>query len=534
MAFPEANWPDWSKSTIEPFMQAVIHFPEGDITATDDDISSISLSLAAFDSSATLFGKPTPSTGFLEIIDYEQRFNPTKNAQLQAGIQIDLFLGLRGVVSEEQLGPNLVGTVEEPMQVEYDRNITWAYPFRTSQQLKKSTQYVLMFDYTLDDGSSSSELALGEIQELFVRPSNWHDWDHYAVVYPQHMQISNLQICEVMTTLMYEYGTFYAQEWSYDSVGFTATVDLVDSINDILTLDNRSDGALPTTTSKNLLSFFVDYLELSTPDVTTTFTTGSVPYTFYEASQADTINKLVEAVGGMLFALPDGTIVVTNSAGAYETNITLTDDDIEVYSIEQTSAITMDSAQVNAMLPTVVESSEIVKYTEAAVNTTDNTFPLTAARVISVDYLNFNATKDDVNNYFFMFPFSWDPVNLYFNGTSAVLESAEIVVLGKVVTNTPIPVYNSLGTLPYIIKGNDYIMSKSQAQELVDKLDAFIDMRYRVISVILRGAPQFWLGGKLHINSTMYGIDADYMIIGVHFMYNGAIATALTLQRVVE
>ena len=534
MAFPKANWNDWSQSTIEPFMQAVIHFPTGDVTLTDDEISNVSLSLSAFDSSATLFGKPTPSTGSLEIIDYDQRFNPTNNAQLQAGIQIDLFLGLKGVYSEEQLGPNLVGTVEEPLQVVYDRNITWAYPFRTKQQLAKSTQYALLFDYVLADGSAASEFRIGDVSELFVRPSNWHDWDHYAVVYPQEMQISNLRISTVNSTLMYEYGTFYAQEWSYDSVGFTASVDLVDNINDILTLDNRADGTTPSTSSTNLLNFLVAYLRLSTPDVEATFTSGSVPYTFYEASQADTINKLIEAVGGMMFAMPDGTIVVTNSAGAYDTDITLTDDDIETYSIEQTSAITMDSAQVNAMLPTVVESSEIVNYTEVAINSTDNTFPLNAARVISVDYLNFNVAAANTNSYFYMFPYTWDPVNLYFNGTGMRLESAELTVLGRVISATPVPVYNSLGTLPYIIADNDYIMSKSQAQSLVDKLDAFIDMRYRVISITLRGAPQFWLGGKLHVTSTMYGINADYMIIDVQYTYNGAIATTLKLQRIVE
>lgn len=534
MAFPKANWSDWASSTIEPFMKAVIHLPTGDIELTDDDISNVSLSLAAFDSSATLFGKPIPSTGSLDIIDYDQRFNPTKNSVLQAGIQIDLFLGLNGIFSEEQLGPNLVGTIEEPVQVEYDRNVTWAYPFRTKQQLAKSTQYVLMFDYTLEDGSTASEYKIGEVQELFIRPSNWHDWDHYAIVYSQKMEIRNLQICTVNSTLMYEYGTFYAQEWSYDSVGFTASVDLVDSLNDILTLDNRIDGVLPSTTATNLLNFFVDYLKLSTPDIVATFTSGSVPYTFYEATQADTINKLVEAVGGMLFALPDGTIAVTNPAGAYNTDVTLTDDDIETYSIEQTSAVTMDSAQVNAMLPTIVESSEIVKYTEAAVNTTDNTFPLNAARIISVDYVNFNLAEEDANEYFFMFPYTWDPVNLYFTGTKAVHKSAEITVLGKVVSNTPVPVYNSIGALPYTIADNDYIMSKAQAQVLADKLDAFLDMRYRVIKVTLRGAPLFWLGGKLRITSALYGIDADYMIIDVQFTYNGAIATTMTLQRVVE
>lgn len=525
MAIPEVDWQYWSRPSIQPRMRATVHFPSGNQVYTDDDISSIDLSLYAFDSTCSLFGKPLPSTGSLAILDYDQTLNPTNNAQLVAGIQIDLELGLIGYYGAEQLGPNRVAVVKNHEQVLYHGDTVWAFPFDTDTPLEEEIQFRLSFNYVMPDGSEGFVDQIGTVSELFYRPSFWVDSVHYAVVYSTDMEITNLAV-QTVADLWYPFGTFYSQEWSYDSSGFTATVDLIDATNDILQLDNRSSGAVPFTNA-NLLNTTIDYLELSTPVVNTSIESSTIiPFFFYEDSQAATVNSLIEALGGMLFPMPDGTYMLCDYRGAYETGVTFTDNDLESYSMEETSAITMDSAIVVAALPSNIESSEIVSFSDLDV-TPGDFIPLNTGRIMSVDYISYTSDTSLHAKY------DWDVVNLEYLGPSIDTMST-LTVYGHMIETTPMNVSNVQGALPYTVKDNNYIQTIAQASVLVDALDAFIDLKYRILKVVLRGCPGLWLGGIVTVNSNMYNIHADYVIIDVDFTYNGAISTVLTLQRYVE
>lgn len=525
MAIPDVDWQNWSQPSIQPRMRATVHFPSGNQVYTDDDIYSVDLNLHAFDSTCSLFGKPSPGTGSLAILDYNQNLNPTYNNQLVAGIQIDLELGLIGYYDPAQLGPNKVVAIKDHEQVLYKNDTVWAFPFDTDVPLEENVQYLLTFNYAMSDGSVGTVEQIGTVAELFFRPSYWVDSAHYAVTYPVDMDITDLAV-RTITDLWYPFGIFYSQEWSYDSSGFTATVDMVDATNDILQLDNRASGDAPFTNA-NLLNTTIDYLELSTPVVNTSIESSTViPFFFYEDSQAATVNALVEALGGMLFPMPDGTYMLCDYRGAYETGVTFTDNDLESYSMEETSAITMDSAIVVAALPNNVESSEIVSFSNLDVAPGDF-IPLNTGRVMSVDYINY-ATDTSLH-----IKYNWDVVNLEYIGPSIdTLES--LVVYGHMIDTTAMEVSNVQGALPYTIKDNNYIQTTAQAQYLVDALDAFIDLKYRILRVVLRGCPGLWLGGIVTVNSAMYNIQAKYVIIDVDFSYNGAISTLLTLQRYVE
>lgn len=525
MAIPEINWESWSAPSIQPVMRAIVHFPSGDEIFTADDIYSVDLSLLAFDSTCSLFGKPSPGTGSIAILDYEQHLNPTYNSQLVAGLQIDLELGLRGYYNDEQLGPNRVTTVEPHQQVLYNGDTVWAFPFWTDEPLEESTQVRLSFDYEMPDGSAGTNEQIGTVSELFVRPSGWVEYNHYAVVYNTDMTVTNLAV-QTATDSWAPYGTYYSQEWSYDSSGYTATVDLVDGTNDILQLDNRASGVVPFANA-NLLNTTVDFLELSTPEVNTSITSAiTIPYFFYEDSQAATVNTLVEALGGMLFPMPDGTYMLCDYTGAYNTGITLTDNDVESYSMEETSAVTMDSAVVVVAMPNNIESSDIANFSNLDIATGDY-IPLNTGRVMSVDYVSYQ-TDSTLN-----FKYDWDVVYLQYLGPS--IDTLEkFTIYGHMIEPSSINVANVQGTLPYTIKDNNYIQTLDQAATLVTALDEFIDLKYRILIVTLRGCPGLWLGGVVTVNSAMYNIQADYVIIGVDFTYNGAVSTTLTMQRKVE
>ena len=525
MAIPKVDWQYWSQPSIQPRMRATVHFPSGNQVYTDDDISSVDLSLYAFDSTCSLFGKPLPSTGSLAILDYDQTLNPTNNAQLVAGIQIDLELGLIGYYGAEQLGPNRVAVVKNHEQVLYHGDTVWAFPFDTDTPLEEDVQFRLSFNYVMPDGSEGFVDQIGTVSELFYRPSFWVDSTHYAVVYSTDMEITNLAV-QTVADLWYTFGTFYSQEWSYDSSGFTATVDIVDGTNDILQLDNRASGVSPFANA-NLLNTTVDYLELSTAEVNTSIVNSTViPYFFYENSQAATVNALVEALGGMLFPMPDGTYMLCDYTGAYDTGITLTDNDVESYSMEETSTVTMDSAVVVAALPNNIESSEIANFSNLDIAAGDY-IPLNTGRVMSVDYVSYQ-TDSTLN-----FKYDWDVVYLQYLGPS--IDTLEkLTIYGHMVEPSSINVANVQGTLPYTIKDNNYIQTLDQAATLVTALDNFIDLKYRILTVTLRGCPGLWLGGVVTVDSDMYNIQADYVIIGIDFTYNGAVSTTLIMQRKVE
>lgn len=524
MAIPTIDWEYWSQPTIEPAMRAVVHFPSGTKTYDDDRLYSVDFSGTAFDSTSTLFGKPSPTTGSISFIDYEQELNPTLNSELTEGIQIDLQLGLKGHYGEGQLGPNLVREVEPNEYVRYNGDNVWAIPFWTTEILDENATYRLYFDYETASGDAGSMERTGTVSELFQRPASWPDYNHFAVLYPEELNVSNFAV-QTVASLWQPYGTFYAQEWTYDSSGYTASVDIVDGMNELLLLDNRPDAGIPSENA-DLSQFLKDLISLNVPNISSNVEKLQVPYTFYENSQASTVNKIVEALGAMLFFMPDGSIALSQHTGLYNTNITFTDDDLDSYSMQQTSAITMDSAVVYAMLPENVESSEIANFSNIVLDSEDQV-PFSRGRVMSVDYIASICTDRSTPTYF------WDATKLIFDpfGDTSVTYDA-FKVYGHAIDSAALPVANVTGTLPYEVKDNYYIQTREQAQHLVDILDMFIDKKYRILKVSLRGCYGLWFGARVNVQSATYSIDATYVVIGVDFSYSGAVSTTLTMQRI--
>lgn len=522
MAIPSIAWDLWSAPSIQPYMRALVYFPSGTKVYEPEDLLSVDFTLSAFDSTCTMFGKPTPDTGSITFMDYEQNLNPTYNDELVAGLRIDLQMTLEGYSKGGTLGPNLVTSQEANVQVTYKGDTVWAVPFWVATPLEQGEQYEMTFDYVLPDGSSGTSTQTGTVEELFYTPVLWPDNRHLAIVYPQNLTVTNLAI-RIIDNDWEPYGTFYSTEWSYDSEGSSATVQFVEALSDVLTVDNRADAVLPTS-NYSLTSWLSQLLVMSLGgvdfDITNDYT---LKYAFYEDTQSGTITKEVEALGGMLTSMPDGTYAIYDTSGYYETGITLTDNDVENYSFEQTTSVSMDSVVVTAMLPSVTFSAELAKYTDYSISP-DDFAPLNVGRIMSVDYLQ--ARTEPITYP----PYDWDVTHIQYLGSN-VATFDELTVKGQVVSASPVQVYNVLGSLPYTIKDNYYIQSTEQAQSLANKLDSFLDMRYRVITVTLRGGFGLWLGARISVNSTRYNINADYIVIGMSFSYTGGIATTLTLQR---
>lgn len=519
MAHPTIDWDIWSAPTIYPSMKAVIHFPSGDIEYSDDDIASVSFELSAFDTNAILFGAPTPGTGTLDLVDYDQALNPANNKELQAGINIDLYLGTHSTDGHEFLGENLIASVKDPQWVTWQGSRFYAVPATTTIILPTNTEYLLTFDYVLSNGSTGS---------VAKSVSNYITEDYtinIALLNTSIVQVSNLQLRERL--IHWEpYGCWIAQEWTYDSEGHTASVDIADRMSDLLLLDNRRDGPAPAK-SVDLLDTTEEYLSLyMTPEVT--FDSDiALNHFFYEETPAKTVNNLVTALSAMLFFLPDGSLVLSQANGVYDTDITLSDEDIFSYNIKQTSAVTWDSVSVVAYNTSLAQGSSLASFSNITF-AQPTELPLSASKVFSVDYISTDTSFDN------FVPYKWYIDSIVY-GTYDLVQNrmlSSLEVLGSTVTGTALTFTNTNGTSPYTISDNMYIQSADQATAMSNALDAFLDLEDRVVDVTLRGGYGLWLGAILTLNSAEYAINSRYIITNLSFSYDGSISTTLTLQRI--
>lgn len=514
MAYPVANWEEWSQPSIEPFMQFVIHFPTGNVTIYDGNISNVSVDGRMFESSSILFGPPEPTEASVDIVDYDQEYNPVLNSALVAGIQVDLFLGLR-LYDEENLGPAKIIQYDPDQQVLYDGQEVWATVFHTESMLVPGHRYLLVYDYTLD-----GEEVIRERVEI---PYDWFDRTIYAITHEEEITVIDAQLYEILSEYA-PYGVFYAREWSYDTTSHIATIDLVDNMNDALMFDNRVDGPKPNTDvdlrtfTTSLLNLYSTVEPLIAEDVYTT----TLLLSFYEDTQASTVANLVQACQAAYFFLPDGSAVLCPFTGAYDTEIIITDEDVITYNIQQTSAVSFDSVVVD-QANVYLEQIKVIDYTDLDLSA-HPIIPFTASRLFNLEYVLGTKTNGTASWVYY----TWSIAGLDYGSS----EWPALEAWGTCVQSNAIPVsIGASGTLPYEIKNNCYIQTDAHARAICSNIEQFLALRYNTVEFTLRGCPSLWQGARIHLQSNLYNIDADYVVIENHFNYNGAVSTTIVAQR---
>lgn len=513
MAFPTASWANWSQPSIEPFMELIIHFPSGDITIYDGSISNVSIDGQMFDSSSVLFGPPEPTEASVDLVDYAQQYNPVLNTELVAGIEVEFFLGLRDTGGS--LGPGRIIQWDQDIQVNYNGQDVWATVFHTEHLLEPGHRFLLVYQYTM----GSSEI----IEERVEIPDDWFDRTIYAITHEEEITVIDAQLYEILDSTE-SYGVFYTREWSYDTASHIATIDLVDNMNEALMLDNRASSSLPSTNvdlrtfTTTLLNLYSEVDAIVAADVYTT----SLLLSFYEDTQSKTISNLVQACQAAYFFLPDGSACFCPFTGAYDTDVVVTDEDVVTYNIQQTSAVVFDSVIVN-QANVYLEQAKILEYADLDLSS-HPVLPFTASRVFNLDYVLGTKTSGTASWYYY----TWTIAGLdYGSGEWPGLEA-----WGTCVHANKIPIsVGASGTLPYEIKDNYYIQTVSHAQAICNNIEQFLDLKYNTVEFTLRGCPSLWPGARIHLQSNLYNIDDDYVVIENHFNYNGAVSTTIVAQR---
>lgn len=511
------HWDEWSQPSIEPFMLIDLEFEAGTETIIDDKVASVSFSVSAFDNTSILFGIPVPAEGTIEIIDYDQVYNPVLNDKLVVNVPITLYLCLYPQLDASSLyGPNIVSSFEQPIEVEYLGNTTWATVISIDDTyLLPNNHYRLTYEYTL---ASTNE----ELVESFIVPGSWFERHIYAITLPEEYTVQSISINE-LEALQQPYGKFYAQEWSYDTISHTATIDVQDAMQDMLTLDNRVDGLAPAT-SQDLLTFaetlFALYSSLST-DVTYEASTDTLLYSFYLDTMSETVRELTEACMSWLYFGPDGSLIHCGYNGAYTSDIIITDDDVESYDIKQSSAATYDSALVK-YTPPYLEVRELISLEEIDL-TSGQFLSFSSPKVFDVLYTYGSFSSTSAYWYYYSYNI------LGIQGTSTQ-HYRFFKTIGRVVSGETLIPSTYTGQVPYEIN-NGYIQSETYASLIQSTIEQFLAITYSIVKLTLRGCSALWPGVIVHIISDLYSIDADYVIIDVQFNYTGGVRTTLTLQH---
>lgn len=521
MAIPEIDWDEWSQPAIEPFMEAVIHFPTEDVLLSDDEISSINFNIAMFDSSHVLFGPPKPATASLDIIDYSQRYNPMKDSTLVDNLQVDLYLGLRPLNREPSLGPNIVSSYDQPILVKYlDENI-WACIFHIDDTyLIPGATYRITYTFTVRGENL-------ETKEWFDVSADWFERHIYAVTHREPHVTHNLVI-QLLRPLKQLYGVFFTQEWSHDTSNHITTVDMITETSDLLATDNRASGPVPTM-NVDLQAFIVYLLRLYDSRLENHLQesdTVILPYSFYEDSMAKTLNSGIEALMASYIYAHDG-IPHLFQEFWYNTDVELTDDDVEYWEFAQSSIAVYDSINVYAMVPTLKQEAPLI-YLENPEIISGETVYYNAERVYALQTIrtsNDGTSTHDID-------YTFDCLSMTWEFSASTIPYSTVEVLGSVVDLSE-QAYNSvIGKAPYEIKKNSYIPNLTYAESIYTYLNRYIFKDYFIIKASLRGCYGFWIGAKINVLSELYEISGSYIITEIDFTYTGAVHTALTLQRI--
>ena len=524
MAIPNIDWDEWSQPAIEPFMEAIIHFPTGDVLISDDEISSINFSISMFENSRVLFGPPQPATASMDIVDYDQIYNPLKNSQATDNIQVDLYLGLWPLDKEAILGENIVTSFDQPIFVSYLNEDVWAcVVYIDDTFLEPGGRYRLTYTYHFNDSSDYC-------QNFFDVPALWFERHIYAITEHDQFTVDSVVIQQVFP-LKQLYGVFFTQEWSYDTATHITSVDMIDEVSGLLTTDNRLDGPTP---SKNvdLHTFIATLLRLYDTrlvDDLLASETVTLPYSFYENSMAATLNNGIEALCASYIYAHDG-IPHLFKLYWYDTEATITDEDVESWEISQSSVAVYDSLNVYAMLPTLQKNSTLLSISQQTISQGD-VFEYSTARVYNTTLVRFSSGEyTDPGTPYVFSRYTANILNFSWNSYQQTCDSLE--VLGNVVGLAPQLYSNIAGKSPYEIKDNGYIPTLARARYIYTYLSQYIFEKYFIIEATFRGCYGFWIGAKLHVTSEMYDIDGEYIITAISFDYTGSVHTTLTLQRI--
>lgn len=309
-------------------------------------------------------------------------------------------------------------------------------------------------------------------------------------------------------------GTFYVQDWSYSSASGTASIDVVDKIQDKL----KDSEPTPNILLDVGLKGACESLGIIAEDLVT-FKSFST-----DKSWSETVDLICEATRCFCTTDRQDNIVMRRPVLSAPYNI---DDDTLLISIKNKSNLPTSSGeivieygvpQIERNVPALqLNNVEIIEGTNEL-----GTFQTSVKHVLhySVGHIS------NVPSAKIFYSGTANNINLTVESLSEGL--ADITIRADVINYVMKQLGNTADNSSAIYS-NYLVQDEISARYLRDMYRAFVNLEAPVLEIVTRGDPTLLVGDTVKLSSTKYNTDFEGIVIRHEYKYTGSLTCTTTL-----
>lgn len=308
-------------------------------------------------------------------------------------------------------------------------------------------------------------------------------------------------------------GTFYVQDWSYNSASGTASVDVADKIQDKL----KDSEPIPNILLDVGLKDACESLGIIAEDLVT-FKSFST-----DKSWSETVDLICEATRCFCTTDRQDNIVMRRPALSAPYII---DDDTLLISIKNKSNLPTPSGDIviEYGVPQIERNVPVLQLNNAEINEGTNelgTFQTSVKHVLHyLVGIIFNVPSAKIS-----YSGTANNVNLTVESLSEGL--ADITIRADVINYVMKQLGNTANNSA--IYSNYLVQDEISARYLRDMYNAFVNLEAPVLEIVTRGDPNLRVGDTVKLSSVKYNTNFEGIVIRHDYRYTGSLTCTTTL-----
>ena len=310
-------------------------------------------------------------------------------------------------------------------------------------------------------------------------------------------------------------GTFYVQDWSYGSASGTASIDVVDKIQDKL----KDSEPIPNILLDVGLKDACESLGIIAEDLVT-FKSFST-----DKSWSETVDLICEATRCFCTTDRQDNIVMRKPILSAPYNI---DDDTLLISIKNKSNLPTPSGDIviEYGVPQVERNVPVLQLTNEEIIEGTNelgTFQTSVKHVLHYSVGNVSNVPSAKISY----SGTANNVNLVVESFSEGL--ADITIRADVINYVIKQLGNTANNNNNTVYSNYLVQDEISARYLQDMYSAFVNLEAPVLEIDTRGDPNLRVGDTVKLSSNKYNTNFEGIVIRHEYKYTGSLTCTTTL-----